>query len=50
MGIKGELGDGFPQPKPAFIARVCINIPHFLSFLANFLVANCVLMTPFFLV
>ena len=23
MGIKGEVGGGFPQPKPAFTALVC---------------------------
>ena len=23
MGIKGEAGGGFPQPKPAFTVQVC---------------------------
>ena len=28
MGLKGEVGGGFPHPKPAFVLMVCLNCMH----------------------
>ena len=43
MGLKGELGDGFPQPKPAFIIGVSsthVSLTAFFSFKAFFLLLS----------